>query len=304
MRERVQRAARELGYTPNAIARSLITRRSNLVAVLLPSLTSLYYPEVLAELAGEASRCNVRVLLFTLPHESDVDSMLEQVLQYQVDGVITAARLSLPQLALFAQRRVPVILFNRYLRDAPTNAVYCDQTDGARTIATRLHQAGHRRFGIIAGPADSVVGLERIAASIERLSELGVRDIATVDGNYDYESGLNGMHELVKKMRRPPHAVICANDVMAIGCLDAARFDLGLAVPEKLSVVGFDGVGPSTWSSYRLTTIRQPIRRLAEAAVALLMERVANPQLPPEKRVFSGVLVEGASARLGQAKVT
>ncbi len=299
MRERVMRAARELGYTPNAIARSLITRRSNLIAVLLSNLTSLYYPEVLSELADQAQRRGVRILLFTLPRESDVDQVLDQVLQYQVDGVVAAVRLGPAQLALFERRRIPLVFFNRFLRDTPVNAVCCDQLEGARALVSRLHAAGHRRFGVIAGPEDSVVGQERLRGAVERLAELGLRDVPTVRGSYDYDSGANGLHELVKRMRRPPDAVVCGNDVMAIGCIDAARFDFALDVPGKISVVGFDGVGPSVWSAYRLTTVRQPLERMAEATITLLMDRVDNPSLPPEKRVLSGQLIEGASARLG-----
>jgi DNA-binding LacI/PurR family transcriptional regulator len=298
MRERVRRAALELGYTPNAIARSLITKRSNLIAVLISNLTSLYYPEVLSELSASATLHGERILLFALPKESDIDQTLEQVLQYQVDGVIAAVRLNAAQLDDINRRRIPVVFFNRYLRDRPVNAVCCDQVDGARAMVTRLHQAGHRRFGFIAGPEDSVVGEERLRATLERLIELGIRDTPVVRGGYDYESGSQGLHKLVSMARRPPQVAICANDIMAIGCIDAARFDLGLNVPDKISVVGFDGVGPSTWRSYRLTTIRQPVQRMAEAAVMLLMDRIANPNLPPEKRVLSGEIVIGESARL------
>jgi DNA-binding LacI/PurR family transcriptional regulator len=298
MRERVRRAAAELGYTPNAIARSLITRRSNLIAVLISNLTSLYYPEVLSELSAHATVHGERILLFALPHESDIDDTLDQVLQYQVDGVIAAVRLSSTQLEAIDRRRIPVVFFNRYLRDYQVNAVCCDQVDGARVLVSRLHQAGHRRFGVIAGPKDSVVGEERVHATLEKLQELGVHGTPVVRGGYDYESGRAGLHELVKSGKPMPQVAVCANDVMAIGCIDAARFDLGLSVPDKLSVVGFDGVGPSTWSSYQLTTIRQPIQRMAEAALTLLMDRVENSKLPPEKRVLAGQIVIGTSAKL------
>jgi DNA-binding LacI/PurR family transcriptional regulator len=299
MRMRVMRAARELGYTPNAIARSLITRRTNLIAVLLSNLTNLYYPEVLSELSAHASVRGVRILLFALPHESDIDTIMEQVLQYQVDGVVAAVRLSLGHLKQFERRQTPIVFFNRHLQALPVNSVCCDQIEGARILVDRLHAAGHRSFGIIAGPHDSVVGQERLKGTTDRLTELGVRNVQVVNGNYDYESGARGFSDLVKRMRRPPAAVICANDVMAIGCMDAARFEFSLEVPSGLSVVGFDGVGPSRWSSYRLTTVRQPIRRMAEAAIALLMDRMESPGLPPEKRLLSGQLIEGSSARLG-----
>jgi DNA-binding LacI/PurR family transcriptional regulator len=85
---------------------------------------------------------------------------------------------------------------------------------------------------------------------------------------------------------------------MAIGCMDAARHEFGLKIPEDISVVGFDGTSTGAWASYRLTTIDQPLEIMAEAAVNMLMERVENPELPPEKRTFSGVFLEGESAQL------
>lgn len=299
MRGRVMRAATELGYTPNAIARSLITRRSNLAGVLISNLTNLYYPEALSELSQRFSQRGIRVLLFTLPHERDVDQVLDQLWGYRVDGVIAAARLSAPQVALFERRHVPLVLFNRYLRDRPVNAVCCDQGGAAGLIASRLVGAGHQRFGLIAGPRDSVVGEERLDGALTRLKELGITAVKTVRGGYDYESGANGMHELVRAFRGAPDAVICANDVMALGCMDAARLDLKLAVPGDLSVVGFDGVAPARWRSYGLTTLRQPVGRMAEAAVSMLLECIDEPGRPPERRVFGATLVEGRSARLG-----
>jgi DNA-binding LacI/PurR family transcriptional regulator len=93
-------------------------------------------------------------------------------------------------------------------------------------------------------------------------------------------------------------AIIAANDTMALGVMDAARLDFGLAIPDELSVVGFDGVGPGRWGSYCLTTVRQPVGRMAEAAVSMLMDRVEDPAMGPERRLFSGDLVRGSTARL------
>jgi DNA-binding LacI/PurR family transcriptional regulator len=301
MRDRVMRAARELGYTPNAIARSLITRRSNLAGVLISNLTNLYYPEALSELSQRFSQHGVRLLLFTLPHERDVDQVLDQLWGYRVDGVIAAARLSVAQVALFEQRHVPLVFFNRYLKGRPVNAVCCDQAAAATIIVSRLVAAGHKRFGVIAGPFDSVVGEERVEGTLARLKEMGISAVKTVRGGYDYESGANGLHELVRTFRSAPDAVVCANDVMALGCMDAARQDLKLRVPGDLSVVGFDGVAPAGWRSYGLTTLRQPVRRMAEAAVSMLLECIDEPGRPPERRVFAATLVEGRSARLGVA---
>lgn len=297
MRDRVMKAAVELGYQPNAIARSLITKRSGMVAVIISNLTNLYYPEVLSELTQRFSERGTRVLLFTLQRESEIDEILEQVWRYRVDGVVAAARLSHEQVQEFERHRIPFVFYNRYFQDHPVNAVCCDQEGGARLLVNRLHAAGHRRYAIIGGPPDSVVGVERTRGAQTRLKQLGIVDVPVVHGDYGYERGGAALRELMKCERFD--AIMSANDVTALGAMDAARFEFGLKVPEQLSIVGYDGVGPASWTSYRLTTIRQPVRRMTEAAVSMLMDRIETTGLPPEKRVFAGILLDGGSARLG-----
>ena len=112
-RELILKVAAELGYQPNALAQGLISGRTNLVAVLISSLTNLYYPEVLAELSRHLTERNMRVLLFSLNRESEVGTVLDQVWRHSVDGVISAARLTDAQLALFAGHQIPLVLYNR-----------------------------------------------------------------------------------------------------------------------------------------------------------------------------------------------
>ncbi len=298
MRARVTKAAEELRYQPNLIARSLITRRSNMVAVVISQQTNLYYPEVLVQLSQRFSERGVRVLLFTLEHESDIDVMLDQIFQYQVDGVVEAARLSGEQIDLIEQRGIPFVFYNRSFKDRQVSSVCCDQAEGERWLVDGLVAAGHRSFGVISGPEDSAVSVERTQGALERLKELDVESVTVVPGDYSYESGANGLLELKSRLRKLPDAVVCANDVMAIGCIDAARYRSGIKVPEDLSVVGFDGVGPAQWESYDLTTVRQPVGRMTEAAVSMILERIEQPDVPSEKRTFSGILVDGGSARM------
>ncbi len=292
----IQKAAAKLGYQPNAIASSLITKRSNLVAILISNLTNLYYPEVLAELTHRLTAEGVRVLLFALQSESDVDAALDQVWRYRVDGAISAARLSAPQLRAFVRHHVPVVLYNRVADGEPAPSVYCDSIGGERLLVDRLVNAGHRAFGIIAGPADSFVSNQRVEGALTQLALHGLK-ARIVRGTFDHDSGAAALRELMEGLSRPD-AVICANDLMAIGAIDAARHEFGLSLPEDLSVVGFDGVAPATWPSYRLTTIRQPVRRMTAAAVTMLLERVVDPSLPHEARSFAGTLIEGGSARI------
>lgn len=297
-REKVRKAANELGYEPNAIARSLITRKSNSVAVIISNLTNLYYPEVLAQLSQRFSERGIRVLLFALKSEGETDEVLQQIWQYQVDGVVAAAKLSREQIAEFDRRNKPLVFYNRHSNSNAASAVCCDQADGARKLAASLVAAGHKSYAIICGPQDSVVGMEREEASIEELRAHGIESIEKIGGDFSYESGSAAINELMDNQNHPPDAVICVNDLSAIGAIDALRYDHGLKVPEDVSVVGFDGVGPASWASFDLSTVRQPVGRMTEAAVSMLMERIDDPDLAHEKRVFSGIHIRGTSAKL------
>jgi DNA-binding LacI/PurR family transcriptional regulator len=176
--------------------------------------------------------------------------------------------------------------------------VCCDSVSGEHALVEGLVEAGHQVFGIIAGPADSYVGEERVSAAVRRLQQLS-REALIVRGSFDYMSGDAGLRELMRVTDRRLDALICANDLMAIGAIDSARINFGIDVPHNLSVVGFDGVGPATWLAYQVTTIRQPVRRMTEAAVAMLVERIEHPEILPEQRLFAGELLTGQSARLG-----
>lgn len=296
-RARIVKAAEELGYRPNALAQALISRRTNLVAVLISSLTALHYPEVLAELSHQMLARDLRMLLFSLNTESDVDEVLDQVWRHSVDGVICAARLSDEQVRLFVDREVALVLYNRVADRAEAASVACDSVSGQRQLIDRLLAAGHKRFAIVAGPADSYVGEERRRAALNRLEEAGITGVPVARGDYGYESGAAALGELLAGGDRFD-AIVCGNDLMAIGVTDAARTTFGLRIPDDVSVVGFDGSGPASWASYQLTSIRQPVRRMTEAAVSMLVERIEDPDLPAERRLFNGMLIEGRSARI------
>lgn len=296
-RELVMKVAAELGYRPNALAQGLISRRTNLVAVLISSLTNLYYPEVLAELTHRLTARDMRVLLFALNAESDVNEALDQVFRHSVDGVICAALLSDRQVRMFDEHRVPLVLYNRTSPLAPAASISCDSVAGEQDLVGRLLGAGHRRFAVIAGPDDSSVGEDRRKAAIDFLARARIKDVPVIRGDFSYESGARAVRRLMEGGARFD-AIVCVNDLMAIGAIDACRHEFGLTTPADVSVVGFDGSGPASWASYRVTSIRQPVRRMTEAAVAMLMERIDDPSIPAERRLFAGEFVAGASARL------
>jgi len=296
MRELVMASVEELGYQPNAIARGLITRRSNIVAVVVSNLH--FYPEVVSELSERFADRGVHVLLFTLDHESDVSRTLDQIWQYQVDGAIVAANLSSEEIAIFEKRDVPLVFYNRSYEDVQVTSVNCDQIEGERSLINLLLQGeAHKSFAIVSGPPDSIISMQRTRGALDRLREGEITDVIQVTGDYGYKSGRRAVQDIIAKRGSVPDALICANDMMAFGVMDELRFHLELDVPGDVSVVGFDGVRAASWSSFDLATIAQPVESMTEAAVSMLIDRIDNRDLPPEKRLFSGVLRRGSTIR-------
>jgi DNA-binding LacI/PurR family transcriptional regulator len=295
---RVMKAAAGLDYIPNAAARSLITRRSNMVALIISHLAILYYPQALAELSQQITRRGKRVLLFTTQHESDVEQILANVWQYQVDGVIAAAALNEQQVQEFERRRVPLVVFNRNMHEQQVNTVFCDQYESGRLMAAHLAAAGHRRFGIITGPEESPIASERRRGALDYLAEIGLPPPVMAAGQFDYASGARGLREIVSRLGQAPDAVMCSNDLMAIGCLECARHELGIDVPGRMSVTGFDAAEASGWLSYNLTTLRQPIQKMAQASADMLVALIESNSGEVEKRSFPPTLIEGGTARL------
>jgi len=294
MRDKVMAAAKELHYQPNAIARGLITRRSNLVAVLVSSQMNFYYPEVLFQLTDRFSEQGLRVLLFTISEEDDVEESLNQIWQYQADGVISASYLSIEQHKVLEERQIPVVMFNRYFDGYPTNSIWCDPSSSTEDMVKHLIDFGHKKFGLLEGPAYSMVNKERMRLVRETLAKCNGKIVCEARGDYRYESAAAATQELMAASQKPT-AIIAANDMMAMGALDELKNVMGRSVPGDVSVVGFDGIGAARFASYELTTIRQPIGRMADAAVSMLMARVEKPDLSVEKRVLTGELIQGTS---------
>lgn len=296
-REKVIATANEMGYRPNAIARMLITKQSGMVAVIVSSRANVNYPEVLSQLNNHLANKNKRVLLFTLDDAAGLDELLDNIWTFQVDGVIAlAAHFEHDSLEKFAQQQIPVVLYNRNVADSNANTVCCNHEKGIKQLIDLLENSGHKSYLIIAGPEDSDVANERRTITQKHLLALGYEDVPVIYGDYSYESARKEFAKWSKD-NTIPDAVICSNDIMAIGVIDEAKEKLNLDVPEDLSVVGFDGVSASQWFNYQLTTIKQPLEQLTKAAVDILIERIENPDSAPESRVLSGTLITGNSIK-------
>ena len=284
-RTKVNDAARQLGYRPNAIARSLITKKSRIIGVVMSQLDNQFYPVVLEILSQRLRRDGYHVLLF-INDRDESDGVLAEILQYQVDGIVMASTVLSSALARdCADAGSPVVLFNRMSRQAanelhPASAVTSDNEAGARMVARHLVAAGHQRIAYLAGLEASSTNLDRERGFREELALLGTRIHSRAVGNYRFEGAKAAARELFASGQDRPDAVFVGSDHMAIAVMDVLRSELGLGVPEDVSVVGFDNVPQAAWGAYQLTTVEQPIDLMIEATATLLREQIDGTATP------------------------
>jgi DNA-binding LacI/PurR family transcriptional regulator len=276
-----------------------ITRRvtNRLIVLIIARATTLAYPELLPELAHALQARGLLLILKMIDHEHDADRAMEEINQLDVAGIIAAARPSEAEIVRASTRGVPLLLYNCHADGPTVDSVSCDHAACGQMLAALLLQGGHRRFGIIASPEDSLVGVERAAGALRALKRGRALAVEVEAGDYSYASGAAALDALFARMKPRPSAIIAVNDAMAIGALDRAR-ELQIRIPRDLSVVGIDGTRTAQLPSYELTTMRQPLERLATTAIDLLMARIAEPGRVPEIRLYGAELIVGRTARL------
>ncbi len=296
-RSRVLEAARELGYQPNAIARSLTTQRTNIIGIVT-HIGSPFYPYVLEKFTRRLQEMSLQTLLFSVRPNQEVDDLLPLVMRYRLDGlIVTSASLSSRVADECERRRLPLILFNRYVLGANVSAVCCDNVEASRLVANLLLDAGHRRLAHIAGAAHTSTNRDREKGFADRLRERGYTDWLRDEGDHTYESGRQAARRLFDRPDRPD-AIFCISDIVAFGAVDAARYDCGLRVPEDVSIIGFDDLPTAAWPAYSLTTIREPVNRMIDETLGLLDQRLEDPAAEPVLKLLPGELVVRGSARL------
>lgn len=297
-RAKVLAAAKQLGYRPNAIARSLITNRSRIIAVVMAYLENLFYPDVLEELGRRLAAENYHMLLFTGFKDRDSDPVFDQIMQYRVDGIILASTSLSSELSEECTvAGIPVVLFNRTTERDETSSVTTRNREGGRLLGQFLAGGGHRRYAYIAGLENSSTNRDRFQGYREALAEAGINDIIVRTGNFSRAEAERAARELLSLPDRPD-AIFVANDHMAVAVMDVARYEFGLTIPDDLSIVGYDDVGPARWPSYGITSVTQPIKEMVEATVDILMDQIASGEIEANHKVLPGEVIVRSSARL------
>jgi DNA-binding LacI/PurR family transcriptional regulator len=298
MRTKVLAIAKKLGYRPNVLARSLTRRSTNIIGIVMFRFTNPFYARLLKEFSRRLQDRNYWTLLMNSESDQEAEVALPAALQYQVDGIIiTSATLSSTLAEECARAGTPVVLFNRYSIDTNVNAVFCDGVGAGRMVADALVDTGHTRFAFIAGEENTSTSRDRERGFTERLRERGVELALRDVGNFTYEDGYTAAQRLLKRPDRPD-AIFCASDLTAMAVLDVATGELGIQVPAELSIIGFDDISMASWSRYQLTTVRQPLERMVDATIEVLMNAIENPQSERVMRSIPASIIPRNTARI------
>ena len=294
---KVRAAAEQLGYRPDPLARAMITGRTRIIGLVVAYLENQFYPMAIELLSRALQERGYHILVFMAENATEkVPQVMQELLDYQVDGIITASVAMTNDLTARCRAAgIPVVMFNRGQDDAGLSEVTSDNVAGGRKAAEHLLATGHRRIAHIMGWQGSSTGRDRARGFAEALRETGLSPLAMIDGMYSRDEAARATRALMAGSERPD-AIFVGNDHMAFAVMDCLRFDLGLSVPGDISVVGYDDVPLAAWPSYNLTTIRQPVRRMVEATVEILLNQIEGETAPSRIRI-DGPLVKRGSVR-------
>jgi len=290
--ELVRKAAIELGYRPNILARSLITGKSRIIGLVVAYLDNYFYPEALELLSSALQKKGYHVLVFMAAKTAgNIDDIVDEILDYQVDGIIAASVAMSSELATrCGAAGVPVVLFNRTQDDKRLSAVTSDNILGGQKVAEFLIATGHRKIGYISGWEGASTQRDREKGFKDELIRNQLSVFSREVGNFNSDEARQAARRMFTA-EEIPDAIFVANDDMAFAVMDVIRFELGLKIPEDVSVVGYDDVPVASWPAYNLTTVRQPANRMVAETVSILMDSIENKSNEPRRIEIDGPLI-------------
>ena len=291
--ERVRDAMRELGYQPNALARSLRRKQSHTIGLIVPDNSNPFFAEMAHSVEYAAYGNGHAVVLCNSDDDPAREALyLDLLLKRQVDGIVlVAAATSNEAMNALIQRGLPLVVVDRELPDVTHDCVLTDHYAGGYAATEHLAQLGHTRIACIAGPSEVGSSAGRVAGyrAALRAAGLNVDASCVVRGDFRDHSGYLAAQKLLKRAIAPT-AIFACNDLMAIGAMAAVR-DAGLNVPEDVSIVGFDDIHIAGYLNPPLTTIAQPMAELGRVAAELLLQRLQDRTLPPRRVLLHNRLV-------------
>ena len=296
-RAKVEKAANDLGYTPNALASSLTTGRTKLIGLIVNNFHNPLILEVFDLFTRGLQDRGLRPLLVNLSDATDPAASVKMLRQYSVDGVIVASS-TLPSsfAESFKNAGLPVVhAFGRYAIAPDVHVVGIDNVACGRMAAEALVQRGYRRLAFLGGPRTATSTQDRVAGFLGALAPYPeIRVTTSYATDYSFDAGRAEMQRLLAET--PAEAYFCGDDLLAVGALSAIQ-EAGLAVPGDIGLIGLNDMEMARWQLIGLTTIHQPVAQIIEAAIDLVVSIIEKPDRPPEVRLFPCRVIERRTLR-------
>ncbi len=292
MRRRVEKAARDLGYSPNALASSLTTGRTKLIGLVSNNFHNPIFLEVFDLFTRGLQDRGLRPLLVNLSQETNPENSVRMLRQYSVDGVVVASSTLPPGFSkAFRDAGVPVVnAFGRYAASPDVHVVGIDNVECGRMAARALMQRGYSHVAFLGGPEGATSTQDRLAGfASEMAAHPGVRVTVSFATAYSFDAGRAEMLRLLQD--RHAQAYFCGDDVLSIGALSAIQ-GAGLSVPSDIGIIGLNDMEMARWENINLTTIHQPIREIVQSSIELMVAMLTDPLRYPEARIFPCMVVE------------
>ena len=288
-RERVEAAVIELGYVPNRLARSLRSKRTHTLALVLTDITNPFFTTVARGVEDTASDAGYMVIFCnTDESESEEKKYLQVLLQQQVDGILLVPARNTPDsIDLIRKQNTPVVVLDRRLSPGvDVDTVRCENELGAYQLVRLLIELGHQRLALLSGPLGVSTAEDRLAGYRRAMHEAGFADESQVIiyGQFNQASGFEMMHQILELDPRPT-AIFAANNLIGIGALHAAQ-EAGLRVPEDVAMVEFDDLPPTLLTSPFFTVAAQPAYDMGQRATQLLLARLTTDASAPCQEII------------------
>ena len=298
LRQRVLTAMKELGYQPNALARSLRRKETNTIGVIMPDSANPFFAEVARGIEDASFEQGYSVIICNSDGDLKKELLHANVLvEKQMDGIILfATGKSINQVQMLQGRNIPIVTVDREVPDAVVDVVLTDNMQGGELATRHLLDLGHRRVACITGSLDLPLSVERVTGYRKALLEHGIAvdEALIMEGDFHYESGYRATLQFLA-LDPPPSAIFACNDPMAIGAISAIA-ESGKRVPDDISIVGFDDVSLASFANPPLTTIVQSKYEMGVIATKMLLERVRDRDMPARRKLLGASLLKRKSA--------
>ena len=286
MRKKVEKAAFELGYRPNALASSLTTGRTKLIGLISNNFHNPIFLEVFDLFTKGLQERGLRPLIVNLTDETAPENSVRLLQQYSVDGVVVASSTLSPSFAkAFRDAKLPVVhCFGKNSSSPEVHVVGIDNVEAGRMAARELIGRGYRKIGFLGGPAKATSTQDRLSGFLEvAKATKGIKFSHSFADDYSFDAGRKEMQRLLKS--NPQEGYFCGDDVLSIGALSAIG-ETELSVPEDIGIIGLNDMEMARWENFNLTTIHQPILQIINSSIELIVAMLDEPDRYPEARLF------------------